>query len=56
MPTGWKVGMSLFPVNQVNDTNIQQQAKAYLKDSSVLGYDTTLITFTSTHGVISQKS
>jgi hypothetical protein len=50
------VGMSPFQVNQVNDTNVQQEAKAYVKDSSILAYDTTLITFTNMHGVIPQQS
>ena len=50
------MGMSPFQVNQVNDTNVQQHAKAYLKDWSILTYDTTLITFTNMHSVISQKS
>ena len=48
--------MSPFQVNQVNDTNVQQQAKANLKDSSSLAYDTTVITFTNMYGVVSQMS
>lgn len=53
MFTGRKMGMSPFKVNQVNDANVQQHAKAYLKDSGILTYDTTLITFTNMHSVIS---
>ena len=56
MFTGREMGTSPFRVNQVNDTNVQQHATAYLNDSSILTYDTTLITFTNMYSVKSQKS